>query len=47
MRGHGPGTVAKAQADLTAGGELMNLKDKKGYRLREWPKRPDTPSLFC
>lgn len=44
--GHGPGTVAKALADLTTAGDLVNPKDKKGYRLAEWPKRPVTPSLF-
>ena len=44
--GHGPGTVAKALADLTAAGELLNPRDRKGYRLAEW-RRPDrTPSLF-
>jgi hypothetical protein len=42
---HGPGTVAKALADLTAAGELVNLKDKRGYRLPEW-RRGATPSLF-
>lgn len=44
--GHGPGTVAKALADLTKAGELVNLKDKRGYRLPGWPRRPETPSLF-
>lgn len=29
----GAGTVAKASADLTAAGELVNLKDKQGSRL--------------
>jgi hypothetical protein len=38
--------VAKALADLTAAGELVNHKDKKGYRLPEWPRPDDTPSLF-
>jgi hypothetical protein len=42
---HGPGTVAKALGDLTAAGELVNPKDKKGYRLSGW-KRDRTPSLF-
>ena len=28
--GHGPGTVAKALADLTTAGDLVNPKDKKG-----------------
>jgi hypothetical protein len=42
---HGPGTVAKALADLTASGELVNPKDKKGYRPAGW-RRPTTPSLF-
>lgn len=45
-KGHGPGTVAKALADLTAGGELVNPRDKRGYRLAEWPRRKNTPSLF-
>lgn len=44
--GHGPGTVAKALADLTKTGELVNHKDKRGYRLPDWPRPPDTPSLF-
>lgn len=42
---HGPGTVAKALAELTAGGELVNPKDKRGYRLPAWVRKP-TPSLF-
>ncbi|VTU00905.1 unnamed protein product [Gemmataceae bacterium] len=42
---HGPGTVAKALADLTAAGELVNPRDKKGYRLPAW-RRDRTPSLF-
>jgi Fe2+ or Zn2+ uptake regulation protein len=44
-RGHGKGTVMKALAELTAAGELVNHKDKRGYRLPEW-RRDDTPSLF-
>jgi hypothetical protein len=44
--GHGPGTVAKALADLTAAGELVNRKDKRGYRMPDWPKPPTTRSLF-
>lgn len=44
-KNHGPGTVAKALADLTTAGELVNPKDKKGYRLAGW-KRSQTPSLF-
>ena len=43
---HRLGTVAKALAELTAGGELLSPKDKKGYRLPEWPARRRTPSLF-
>ena len=43
---HGTGTVAKALAELTKGGELVNPKDKRGYRLPDWPRRPNTPSLF-
>jgi len=41
---HGPGTVAKALADLTGAGELVNPKDKKGYRLPGWVRKQ--PSLF-
>lgn len=43
---HGQGTIAKALADLTAAGELVNPKDKKGYRLPGWVKEDETPSLF-
>lgn len=43
---HGPGTVAKALADLTAAGVLANPKDKKGYRLPEWVRAKKTRSLF-
>jgi hypothetical protein len=25
---------------------LVNLRDKRGYRLAEWPRPDDTPSLF-
>ncbi len=42
---HGPGTVMKALAELTRTGELVNPKDKKGYRLVSWPT-PGTQSLF-
>jgi hypothetical protein len=44
--GHGAGTVAKALAELTAAGELVNRRDKRGYRLPEWRRRVETPSLF-
>jgi hypothetical protein len=44
-KSHGPGTVARAPADLTAAGELVNPKDKRGYRPAGW-KRSKTPSLF-
>jgi len=43
--GHGPGTISKALADLTKSGELVNLMDRRGYRLPE-RKLPGTPSLF-
>lgn len=43
---HGQGTVAKALADLTAAGELVNPKDKRGYRLPGWVRKDETPSLF-
>jgi hypothetical protein len=45
-KSHGPGTVAKALADLTSAGELVNPMDKKGYRLAAWRKPNATPSLF-
>lgn len=44
--GHGPGTVAKALADLTKSGDLLNPRDRRGYRLPEWPRPRATPSLF-
>lgn len=44
-KAHGPGTVTKALAELTAAGELVNPLDKKGYRLAGW-RKADTPSLF-
>ncbi|HYH65563.1 MAG TPA: hypothetical protein VD866_12775 [Urbifossiella sp.] len=34
-KAHGPGTVEKALADLTAAGRLVNLRDKRGYRLAD------------
>lgn len=43
-REHGYGTVAKALAELTAGGELVNPKDNRGYRLPAWDR--EHPSLF-
>lgn len=43
---HGPGTVAKALAELTSAGELVNPRDRRGYRLPDWPKPSLTPSLF-
>lgn len=44
-KAHGASTVAKALAELTATGELVNPRDHKGYRPRGW--RPcRTPSLF-
>ncbi|MBP3957815.1 hypothetical protein J8F10_21390 [Gemmata sp. G18] len=44
-KAHGPGTVAKALADLTTSGVLVNPRDKKGYRLAAW-RQNKTPSLF-
>jgi hypothetical protein len=43
---HGPGTVNKALAELTRAGELVNPRDRRGYRLPDWPRRPRTESLF-
>ena len=43
---YAPGTVGKVLADLTAAGELVNPRDKRGYRLPDWPRRPRTKSLF-
>jgi hypothetical protein len=31
---------------VTTSGELVNQKDKKGYRLPDWMRRSRTPSLF-
>ena len=45
-RGHGLGTVAKALAELTRSAALVNPKDRRGYRLADWPRR-QTPSLFA
>lgn len=45
-KSHGAGTVAKALAELARTVELVNPKDKKGYRLPEWPRRKKTPTLF-
>jgi hypothetical protein len=42
--GHGPGTIAKALADLTQSKTLLNRRDKRGYRLPEWVRRH--PTLF-
>jgi hypothetical protein len=42
---HGRGTVMKALAERTAAGELVNHRDKRGYRLPDW-RKDDTPSLF-
>jgi hypothetical protein len=42
---YGPETVAKALADLTATGELVDSKDKKGYRMPEWKRREGTESV--
>lgn len=41
---YGASTVAKALAELTRSGELVNQLDKRGYRLPGWV-RP-TPGLF-
>jgi hypothetical protein len=43
---HGAGTVAKALADLVAAKELVNPRDRRGYRLPERWRREKTPSLF-
>ena len=42
--GHGAGTVAKALAELTASKELVNTRDKRGYRLPRWAAA--IPTLF-
>ncbi len=36
----------KRLADLTGVSELVNMKDKKGYRLPEWLRRKKSRSLF-
>jgi len=43
---HGAGTVAKALADLVAAKELVNPRDRRGYRLPERWHQEKTPSLF-
>lgn len=40
------GAVKKALADLTAAGELVNPLNRRGYRLKDWPRRPLTQSMF-
>ena len=42
--GHGVGTIAKALAELTASGEMVNTRDRRGYRLPAWMRHQ--PSLF-
>jgi hypothetical protein len=42
---HSPATVMRALADLTRAGEVVNPKDRRGYRLASWPL-PGTPPLF-
>lgn len=44
-KAHGAGTVMKALAELTKSRELVNPKDRRGYRLASWPS-PGTPPLF-
>jgi hypothetical protein len=41
---YGTSMVEKALADLTATGQLVNPKDKKGYRLPSWDR--ERPTLF-
>lgn len=41
---HGYAAVAKALAELTAAGELVNPLDRRGYRLPEWDRVH--PNLF-
>lgn len=43
-KAHGPGVVARALAELTSCGELVNPMDRRGYRLPGWV-RP-RPGLF-
>jgi hypothetical protein len=42
---HGIGTVAKALAELTKSNQLVNPRDKKGYRPAGW-RKTQTPGLF-
>jgi hypothetical protein len=43
---YAPGTVGKALAESTRAGELVNPRDKRGYRLQDWTSQAATPSLF-
>jgi hypothetical protein len=43
---YAPGTVGEALAELTKAGLLVNPRDKRGYRLPDWPRRPRTRSIF-
>ena len=40
------GADNKALADLTAAGEFVNPLNRRGYRLKDWPRRPLTQSMF-
>ncbi|HVK18306.1 MAG TPA: hypothetical protein VM533_15300 [Fimbriiglobus sp.] len=44
---HGPGTVSKPLADLTAAGESVNPRDKRGYRMPDWARRPPASHPPC
>ncbi len=43
---HRSSAVARALADLTAAGELVNARDRKGYRLPDWVRPQRTRGLF-
>jgi hypothetical protein len=43
-RPHAAGAIARALAELTATGELVNPRDKRGYRLPGWHRVH--PNLF-
>jgi hypothetical protein len=43
---HWPGTIAMALTGLASAGELLNPRDRRGYRLPDRAKPSPTPDLF-
>ena len=38
--------MGKALAELTKAGDLINPRDKRGYRMPEWDRRAKEKGLF-